>query len=338
LAKLLQPGQQAPDFEFTSSDHGLVRLEDFHGKMTTLIFLAQPIEERAEALRRFQERLSDFSDRGYGVVVVSPEQTDALSAFARNNEFNFHILSSFQTGISVAYLYGASDDSGHTENAVFLLDEAGLVRRTYSNDQYPDLPNPAICLRALTKIAETPRPWPVEEQDWHRGELTADVTLIEYADYECRPCRENHHLLSRILPDYGNRIVLIHRHLPLKPLHPLAPLAAEAAESAGAQGCFWEMHDRLFLAEGALEREHLDSYAKEIGLNFDQFTADLDSARFTDRIKEQFLRAIKCKIKLTPTLFINGILYEGPRTESGFRSVIDPLLESIKALKDRHGK
>ena len=38
---------------------------------------------------------------------------------------------------------------------------------------------------------------------------------------------------------------VVFRHLPLEDAHPDAPLAAEAAEAAGAQGRFWEMHDRL---------------------------------------------------------------------------------------------
>ena len=334
---LLQPGQKAPGFDLISSDQRLVRLDEFHGNLLTLIFISQPISERAEALRRFQERFSDFSDRGSRVIVVSAEKPESLTAFAREKQLEFPFLSDNPTGTTVADLYGAIDVSGHPENAVFLLDEDGLVRRTFSNDQHPDLPNPAICLRAMIKISEMPRPWPVEANDWSRGNVDADVILIDYADYECRPCRENHIILSRVLPTYGKRAVLIHRHLPLKTIHPLAYLAAEAAESAGAQGRFWQMHDRLFSAEGKLERPHLDDYAREIDLDIDQFKTDLDSGRFTERVKEQFRRAIKHKIKLTPSMFINGIFYEGPRSENGLRAVMDPLLSGIDILKARHG-
>jgi protein-disulfide isomerase len=86
-------------------------------------------------------------------------------------------------------------------------------------------------------------------------------------------------LLKEVVPVYGDKLLWIHRHLPLRHSHPLAQGAAEAAEAAGAQGKFWDMHDRLFEAEGALEREQLITYAQDVGLEVDRFTHDLDNRR-----------------------------------------------------------
>ena len=57
-----------------------------------------------------------------------------------------------------------------------------------------------------------------------------------------------------------------------------APLAAEAAVAAEAQGKFWEMHDKLFANQQALDRAGLEKYAQEIGLDMGKFKAALDSA------------------------------------------------------------
>jgi hypothetical protein len=54
-------------------------------------------------------------------------------------------------------------------------------------------------------------------------------------------------------------------HLPLPDLHLRAPFAAEAAEAAGAQGRFWEMHDRLFEHQHQLaDAELLETISEEL--------------------------------------------------------------------------
>ncbi len=336
MSKMLHPGVIPPDWELASSSGGaLVRLADFRLANLALIFIASPASAHAEALRRFQARLDDFAAQNCRVVGISDAPAQALAELAAEQGLTFPLLSDSQPGGAIARRYGAVSEAGQVENTVLLLDEDGLVRRVYDAAQYPALPNPALCLRTLMKINETPRPWPVEVQDWRRGPAGAQVTLIEYADYQCRPCMENHALLEQVMPVYGERIRLIHRHLPLKALHPLALQAAEAAELAGERGLFWRMHDRLFAAQGALEFEQLVAYAAEIGLDQDLFSAGLADGRFTEKVKEDFRRAIKHKIKLTPTLFINGILYDGPRTVSGLQAFIDPILESLDALQGR---
>jgi len=320
MSDTLPPGWLAPPWQPDSVE------QSPDERLSALIFAAAPLESRLEALTRFQARLADFGERNCRLVAVCAAPAAELSAFAQAHGLSFETLSDSAEPGGLFDRYGLLDADHTPLNALYLLDPDRRVRRVYDPQAYPDLPNPALCLRALIKIGETPRPWPLEPGDWLRGPADAPVMLIEYADYQCHPCQENHRLLSQLLAELDGRVCLVHRHLPLKPLHPLAPLAAEAAEAAGAQGRFWPMHDRLFAAEGALEREQLDQYAAEVGLNLARFAADLDSGAFTPVVSEGFRRAIKRKIKLTPVLFINGILYEGPRSLAGLHQFIDPLL------------
>ena len=78
-----------------------------------------------------------------------------------------------------------------------------------------------------------------------RGGATAPVTLEEYGDFQCQPCGRFYPVLKAAEQEYGNRLRVIFRHMPLRK-HELAPLAARAAEAAGLQGRFWEMHDMLY--------------------------------------------------------------------------------------------
>jgi predicted DsbA family dithiol-disulfide isomerase len=86
------------------------------------------------------------------------------------------------------------------------------------------------------------------------------------------------------------------------------------------------MHDCLFGAEGALERERLINYAQEIGLDVERFTDDLDSRRFQDAVNQDFKLAVSRKIKLPPQLFINSLSLEGPRTKDAICDRIENLL------------
>ena len=52
-------------------------------------------------------------------------------------------------------------------------------------------------------------------------------------------------VVRELLDSFGDDLRYVWRHLPLNDVHPNAQMAAEAAEAAGAQGAFWEMHDRL---------------------------------------------------------------------------------------------
>ncbi|HSJ74002.1 MAG TPA: hypothetical protein VK904_06770 [Miltoncostaeaceae bacterium] len=74
---------------------------------------------------------------------------------------------------------------------------------------------------------------------------------------------------------FGDRLRYVLRQLPLTDVHPNAELAAEAAEAAGAQGRFWEMHDRLFRHQDRLEPDDLLDHAGVVGLDVERFAREL---------------------------------------------------------------
>src|SRR5215212_5230581 len=83
------------------------------------------------------------------------------------------------------------------------------------------------------------------EVDHVRGNHGAPVILLEYGDYECPYCGQAETVIRELLVSFGDDLHYVWRHLPLNDVHPNTQMAAEAAEAAGAQGAFWEMHDRL---------------------------------------------------------------------------------------------
>jgi peroxiredoxin/protein-disulfide isomerase len=315
----LQPGIQAPDFSLpVSNQTRQISLREFAGqKIVLLFFPGDSPPELMDQLTKFQAKAADLEAQETRLLSISttPPSEQALDFPVLND-------SAGQTAAN----YGCLSPEGTIEPTVFVLDEEGLIRRVYEAAKYPHLPNPAMVLRALKKLAGVVKAPPVTAEDWQLGPAGAPVTIIEYADYECKPCGEAYRLLKEIIPTYGDQILWVHRHLPLRHSHPLAQQAAEAAEAAGAQGKFWEMHDRLFQARLALAREQLIDYAGEVGLDVEQFTRDLDDRRFKDAVNADFKAAVKNKIKLPPALFINRLPLEGPRTEAAIRATVDNLL------------
>lgn len=143
-----------------------------------------------------------------------------------------------------------------------------------------------------------------------KGPEAAKVVIVEFADFECSYCAAAAPTLDQVFHHHEKDVRFVFKHLPLS-MHPHAEGAARAAIAAQAQGKFWEMHDVLFANGKRLEREDLDGYAKGLQLDFDRFTADFDSAATSERLRQDRELADKLKIRGTPTLFVNGRLYEG---------------------------
>jgi protein-disulfide isomerase len=149
------------------------------------------------------------------------------------------------------------------------------------------------------------------ERDHIRGSDAASVTLVEYGDYQCPYCGQAEVVIRELLGSFGDDLRYVWRHLPLNDVHPNAELAAEAAEAAGAQGAFWDMHDRLLQHQDELAPRDLQRYAEEIGLDLDRFWNDLRRHEHAARVSEDVATADASGVVGTPSFFINGRRYQG---------------------------
>jgi protein-disulfide isomerase len=167
-----------------------------------------------------------------------------------------------------------------------------------------------------------------EERDHIRGPKKAPVTLVEYGDFECPFCGEAYPVVEAVRLRMGKQLRFVFRHFPLVNSHSHAEAAAEAAEAAGAQGRFWEMHDMLFQHQDALEDKDLLVYAQGIGLAVVRFEAEIAAGLYVPRVREDFLSGVRSGVNGTPSFFINGVRYDGPRD---LESMVGAL-ESVPAI------
>src|SRR3954465_15149754 len=106
--------------------------------------------------------------------------------------------------------------------------------------------------------------------------------------------------------------------------------AGQASLAAHLQGKFWEMHDKMFGNQQALDRPALEKYAGEIGINVDKFKSALDSGKFKEKVKKDQAEAQKAGANGTPTFLINGHQLIGAQPVDAFKKMIDEELAKKK--------
>ena len=146
-----------------------------------------------------------------------------------------------------------------------------------------------------------------------KGADSAQVTIIEISDFQCPYCREFATTTYRQIDSAyvrTGRARMLYINLPLS-THREAFGAAEAAMCAGAQGKFWQMHDRLF----ATQREW--SGRPDAARTFERLAGDVEvdmaawrdctaNDRTASIVIADAMQAAEARINGTPTFIING--------------------------------
>src|SRR5712692_3561249 len=130
------------------------------------------------------------------------------------------------------------------------------------------------------------------------------VTVVLYGDFLCPYCRRLIPVLARLREALGNRLVYVFRHFPNERAHPGA------------------------------ERVLLD-FARELGLDTDRFKADTLGDEARERIEEDLEEGRSHGVTGTPTLFVDGIRYDGAWD---FYSMLEALEGPVAARVKRAGR
>jgi protein-disulfide isomerase len=152
-----------------------------------------------------------------------------------------------------------------------------------------------------------------QKLDHVRGPSAAGL-ILEYGDYECPYSRQAFREIQSLELRPGDLVRFAFRHFPLTEIHPHAMAASAAAEAAALQGQFWQMHELLFHRQKALEDADLRRYAGDLDLDLERFDVDRHADPVAERIDRDVQSGLASgEVRGTPTLFINGVLYGGPR-------------------------
>jgi cyclophilin family peptidyl-prolyl cis-trans isomerase/protein-disulfide isomerase len=170
------------------------------------------------------------------------------------------------------------------------------------------------------------------------GPEDAAVTILMYGDFQCEVCAQYARDLEEVRARYPDDVRLLWRHLPDPRAHDKAALALQVSEAAAAQDAFWQMHDQLYTHQAEwidLSPEEfrtvVSEYAATIGLDVEQFNAELDEDTYAPIVEAALRDAAALEIVGAPALLFNGVPYNGRDDRVGFEEGVRLIL-----LDERH--
>ncbi|MBA3679046.1 thioredoxin domain-containing protein [Candidatus Saccharibacteria bacterium] len=162
------------------------------------------------------------------------------------------------------------------------------------------------------------------------GNPNSKVLVTEFGDYQCPACGAWHpYIKDTIIPQYQDKIFFVFKNFPLE-MHKNAQASAQAVEAAALQGKFWEMHNIVYenQKEWVDEKDpnsKFEGYARQIGLNVDQWKKDRDTSKVKDLIKADVTLGEKLNLPGTPAFLINGTIVQVKSFED-LKNAIDQAL------------
>lgn len=164
-------------------------------------------------------------------------------------------------------------------------------------------------------------------------EVPGAGTATLYTDFQCPYCAKAEPKFEEAAKKLDGVLNVTARHMPLS-MHANAVPAALAVQAAEAQGKHLEMADKLFATQndwkGIKERDKLrtlfNDYAKELGLNTEEFDKVLLASDTVKPIQRDYEHAVKIGVKGTPTFAVNDKVIEGLDSSSS----VDDLVSTFK--------
>jgi protein-disulfide isomerase len=168
------------------------------------------------------------------------------------------------------------------------------------------------------------------------GDPNAPVVIEEFYDFGCSHCaafaQGNE---EKIVEDYvaTGQVYFVSRSAGNILNNPQTQTAAEAAYCAADQGMYWEYHDIVFANQSLLFysgvtyiENYLEAFAKDLGLDTNQFSDCLSNGDHHERMLQDGNAARAAGINSTPSFLINGTLVRGNVPYEEFQAQISGAL------------
>ncbi|MFO0735316.1 MAG: thioredoxin domain-containing protein [Labilithrix sp.] len=169
-----------------------------------------------------------------------------------------------------------------------------------------------------------------------RGNPNAQITIIEFADYQCPYCKASEKVMEQIKTTYGDKVRFVWRDFPLS-FHPRAEPAAELARFALAtkgEAGFWAVHDAIMTSTPQLEDSDLEAVATAAKLDAKKAMEAVKAKSYASQIELDQIVADDFGVEGTPNFFVNGRHVKGARQFDAFKAIIDEeLVRADELLK-----
>ena len=133
---MIAVGDEAPDFTLKDQDGNDVKLSSFRGdKNVVLVFYPFTFTGVCEGeLCSLRDDISQFESSSAQVIALSCDTRHAQAQWAKQQGYNFPVLSDFWPHGAVAKAYGVFNETlGCANRATFVIDKGGKVVETFES-------------------------------------------------------------------------------------------------------------------------------------------------------------------------------------------------------------
>jgi protein-disulfide isomerase len=162
------------------------------------------------------------------------------------------------------------------------------------------------------------------------GPAQAAGEIVLFSDFQCTYCKELAKTIQQsAMKEYGGKVRVYFRDLPLEAIHPWARPAAIAGRCVYQQNesAFWKFHDWMFEQQSSISPENVKARVMEWvaknGLDPLRLGPCLESKEAAAEVDRSIEQGRALKVGSTPTMFVNGRRLAGNVEWPNLKAVID---------------
>jgi protein-disulfide isomerase len=192
----------------------------------------------------------------------------------------------------------------------------------------PDKPGSAAVWHQDSKV-------PIASDDPALGPKNAPVTVVVFSDYQCPFCSRVEPTLKQLRDQYGDKIRVVWKDLPLDFHKNALPAATAAYVAFLAKGndAFWKVHEKMFQNQQQLSDDSYLKWLAEVGVDKAMFEKHRAAAEA--KVKSSLELSKQLGIQGTPNFMIDGEALTGALPIDKFKAVIDAHLRKASELKSK---
>ncbi len=143
--------------------------------------------------------------------------------------------------------------------------------------------------------------------DFALGDKDADVTIVEYFDYNCGWCKRALNEVTK-LTESDSKVRVVMKEFPIFGEH--SEFAARAALASKAQGKYWDFHVAL-MKEQRVTTDNVMQIAERVGLDVAKLKEEMENPKYAEAIKETQQIATSLGIEGTPGFIVDSQINPG---------------------------
>ena len=164
------------------------------------------------------------------------------------------------------------------------------------------------------------------------GNKDAKVKIVAFSDFTCHFCEQASKSIESLRGDYGDKVALIFKHLPLDEKGPGALASAYfIAIAQQSEPKAWEFYQAMFnnrerlLSEG---EPYIKKTAESLGLDMKKLNKEVQSKRVKEILAQDLEDGQKLGIEGTPYFLVNNLVVRGALPLELFKDAVDMALKN----------